>query len=247
MKIIALFAGLATSQLALAAGDPVTELVNKLSGDKAAIVSTFPAVALGMTGVVLKRGASHVIVYVEPTGKYMISGVVIDASGKNLSQEFNEKYIPKPDFKAMWSGAEKTAYVEYGSPLAKKVLYVVGESNCGYCKRFHKEVKPYVERGDVAIRWILMGFDDAGDAKAAGVIGAANPKEALDDLYENGKGRPGSKTALEKVKLNHAFAEAYGISGTPFILSRDAEGKVKTTPGAVQGKNLEQLVAKATR
>lgn len=227
--------------------DQATELVNKLSGGKAQVVSTFAASAIGMTGVVMKRGGNHVIVYVDPQGKYMISGVVIDADGKNLSQQYSDKYIPKPDYSGMWKAAEKTAYVEYGSPSAKTVLYVVGESNCGYCKRFHKDIKPYVARGDVSVRWILMGFDDAADAKAAAVLSSANQKEALELLYERGQAGKGSAAALQKIKINHEFAETYGVTGTPFIIARGADGKVMTTPGAVQGKDLEKLVATASR
>lgn len=232
---------------ALAAADAATDLVNRLSGGKAAVVSTFPATEIGMTGVVMKKGAGHVIVYVEPNGKYMFSGIAIDQGGKNLSQAYNEKYIPKPDFAGMWSDAEKAAYIEYGSPRAKSVIYVVGESNCGYCKRFHKDVKPLVDKGDLAVRWIMLGFDEAADAKAAGVIAASNKKEAMDMLYEKGQSMPANKQALEKVKANHAFADKYGIGGTPFILSKDATGKVSATPGAISGASLEKLVAAAKR
>lgn len=246
-RIPALALMLLTAPAMAASTDAVTDMVSRLSGGKASIIKTFPATAIGMTGVVMKRGANHVIVFVEPNGKYMLSGVAIDANGKNLSQQYSEQYIPKPDFSAMWTAAEKTAFVEYGSPTAKKTLYVVGESNCGYCKRFHKDIKPYVDRGEINVRWILMGFDDAADAKAAGVIAAANPKDALEQLYEKGTAAKATSIALEKVKVNHAFAEAHGVGGTPFILSRGADGKVSTMPGAVTGKELEKLVAAAGR
>lgn len=227
--------------------DKAIELVNKLSGGKAQVVSTFDATTIGMTGLVMKRGGSYVIVYVNPEGKYMISGVVIDADGKNLSQQYSDKFIPKPDYSGMWKAAEKTAYVEYGSPSAAAVIYVVGETNCGYCKRFHKDIKPYVSRGDVSVRWILMGFDDAADAKAAAVLSSANQKEALELLYEKGQAGKGSAAALQRIKINHEFAETYGVTGTPFILARGVDGIVMTTPGAVQGKDLEKLVASASR
>lgn len=234
---------LALSQSVLAAADPAVALAAKLAGGKASVISSFQATEIGMTGVVMKRSGQHVIFYVEPTGKYMFSGVAIDKDGKNLMTAYNEKHLPKPDFAAMWKKAEKTAYVEYGSPLAKSVIYVVGESNCGYCKRFHRDIKPLVDKGDVAVRWILLGFDEKADAKAAGVLGAANPKEAVEALYEKSQALPVTKAAAEKVKLNHAFAEEFGIGGTPFILSKGKDGKVTATPGAVSGEGLEKLVA----
>lgn len=247
MKNASFIALLGAALPGIAAADAATDLVNRLSGGKAAVVSTFQATEIGMTGVVMKKGAGHVIVYVEPTGKFMLSGVAIDQGGKNLSQAYNEKYIPKPDFTGMWSEAEKTAYIEYGSPRAKSVIYVVGESNCGYCKRFHRDVKPLVDKGDLAVRWIMLGFDEAADAKAAGVIAADNKKEAMDLLYEKGQTLPANAKALEKVKVNHAFADKFGIGGTPFILSKEASGKIVATPGAVAGASLEKLVAAAKR
>lgn len=237
----------ATSLTQAAPTDVATDLVAKLSGGKAQIVSTFAAPNIGLTGVVMKRGPSHIIVYVDPAGKYMVSGVVIDANGTNISQQHSEKYIPKPDYNGMLKAAEKTAFVEYGSKAASKVIYVVGESNCGYCKRFHKDIKPFVEKGEVRVRWILMGFDEAADEKAASVLAAANQKDALEYLYEKGVAGKGTPTSLEQVKLNHAFAEAYGVTGTPFILYRTSEGKVITAPGAVMGKELEKLVMAASR
>lgn len=241
---------MALSPLAMAAPAPNAEvlgLISKLSGGKSQVVSTFPAAEIGMTGVVLKRGGDHVIVYVEPAGKYLVSGVVIGADGKNLSQLYNSKFMPKPDYAAMWSAASKTHFVEYGNPNAKKLIYVVGEANCGYCKRFHQDIKPLVEAGDVSVRWILMGFDPAADGKAAGVIAAANPKQAVEALYEKGETLPHKQKDLDKVKANHEFTDAFGVNGTPFILSRNEQGVVVATPGAVRGKDLEKLVVASNR
>lgn len=239
--------GLAVSATFARAEAPEVELVKKLGKGAVEVIKTFPAPEIGLTGVVVKQGGKTITVFVDPAGKFMFSGMFMDADGKNLSAKYNAENNPKPDLKGIWTKAEQTSYVKYGPDSAPAVLYIVGESNCGYCKRLHKEIKAMADAGKVQARWILIGFNDAADMKAAGVVESADQQKGLDMLYQSGSAFPGTGAGLKKVKSNHAFAESYGIGGTPFIISKKKGGDVKTTPGAVSGDELKLLIAESGR
>lgn len=246
------FAVLATSLLSLSAtantlNQEAAELVKKMSKGTVEIVKTFDAKEIGMTGVVVKRGGKPLVVYVDSRTKTMFSGVFITEDGTNLAQKYNDSEVPKPDMKAYWDKAQQTAYVSYGSDKAPALFYVLGESNCGYCKRLHNEIKPLVKAGKVQVRWILLGFNDQADDKAAGVLTAIDPVSAIEDLYERGVAPKGTPAGMGKVKVNHAFSDAFSIGGTPFIISKNKAGDIVTTPGAISGKGLDDLIANSIR
>lgn len=117
--------------------------------------------------------------------------------------------------------------------LDKKVGFVVGtkgpivtavmDPNCGYCNRFYNDVMPLVKKGEVRVRFIMVGIlSQDSVSKAAAILADKNPAKAL-DLSEKNAGKPfsGSAAAPEfqaQVQANTDLIQKAGQLSTPTLL-----------------------------
>ena len=210
-----------------------------------------------LRGFVVEHAQSKktALIYVDPDGQFLFTGMLFDGQGNNLSTAHYEAHVPKPDAAAIIKDAESTAWIEDGSPTAKTVLYVLGEPNCGYCKVFYQQTRPAVAKGDLALRWIMIGFDMPGKLQSASLYAAPNMGKALYEMYTKGPSgkaaapygigsasgpvivvgpRPVNEAPPQTVARNEAYAQKHGLGGTPHILYRTVSGAVQSNPGVPQ-------------
>jgi thiol:disulfide interchange protein DsbG len=203
------------------------------------------------------------IIYVAPDGKYLLSGLLFDGEGNNLTTAQYESYVPKPDQNALLKDAERTAWIEDGRPDAKAVIYALGEPHCGYCKLFYQQTRAAVTKGDLAIRWIMIGFDFEGKQAAANMFTAADPARVLYETFaksQSGKltsafvpmsvamsPRPASEAPAQAVARNEGYAAAHNMGGTPYIVYKTAGGSVEGVPGAPPPQQLAEILKVASR
>lgn len=215
------------------------------------IEKTFKAVS-GLTGFVMNRDGDYTIVYATADNQTVINGALIGPDGKNLTPQYSEQYIPKPDFEGMWASLEKAPVVLTGAKGAavKVVVYAFLDPNCGYCHYAWKAFKPY-EKAGLQVRWLPVAFLNATSAqKAAAIMQAADPTGALDKHEQNYAGGGIDIQGLvvkddtrAKLETNSRLMKAFGFNGTPAIVYRDSRtGKVIAKNGMPRLSELPGIV-----
>ena len=165
---------LATLPLAVAVAAPQWPApIRNLEGKGLTIVEAFDAPG-GMTGYAARAGNRPLTLYLTPDREHVIIGPMLDADGKNLSQEVLDATITQPDIQSAWPKLEKSNWVADGDDDAKRVIYVFSDPNCPYCHKFYEVARPWVESGKVQLRHIPVGIiKPSSPGKAAAILGAA--------------------------------------------------------------------------
>lgn len=234
MARVALLASLAWTVPALAAEHP--KAIQSLEKRGVEVVKSFPAPA-GLTGYVVKVRGQADIVYLSADKKYVLAGVMLDESGENLTTAQLREHAPKPDLNAAWNQAEQAAWVADGANEPKNVVYAFADPFCPYCNALWKASQPYNAAG-LQVRWIPVAYlhpDSA--ATAAAILQADDPSAALrehEQKFEDGGIGPllePGKKVLATVEENTRLMQEVGARGTPAVLYKDAEGKVRMVQG----------------
>jgi thiol:disulfide interchange protein DsbG len=200
----------------------------------------FPA-ASGMTGWVLSSGGKFSIVYTAKDGKTMLAGELIDENGRNLTGEYSDKYLPKPDFAAAYSELEKTEYITEGAANnSKSLVYIFFDPNCPFCQLTWKALQPY-EKVGLQVRWVPLGYlGPTSMPKAIAIMSAADKTAAFranEQRVGHGKNPPAGFTAADKPEIaamlvkNGELMQKFGMDGTPGIVWKDKSGKINIKSG----------------
>ena len=193
------------------------------------------------------------IIYVDKSGNFAVVGALFGPQGTNQSEIDNQKYIAAPIAKEAIKDAANTAWILDGKSNAKGMIYVVGDPNCIYCNKFYKDTRSFVKNGDVALRWIWVGFlkpSSAGMAKA--ILAAKDPAAEMAKNEGNFSARSEqggiqplqnpSKEVDAKFMKNTAFMNKYKFPGTPVLIYVDNKGAPHTVYGVPAGKQLKTLI-----
>ncbi|MBE7562203.1 thiol:disulfide interchange protein DsbG [Acidithiobacillus sp. HP-6] len=219
-----------------------------MSHGQAKILRTFRAKA-GLNGYTVQLSPGHALVmYTSPNGKYVFMGGVFDKAGHNLSVAYAHQYLPKTDLpqkispSAMGKAVEKTTNFLIGSPKATKQIWFVGDPNCIFCHMTYEHLLPYVDKGELKIHLIPVGFLKPSSApKAETIIASKNPAKAwaYDEAHFNVPEEEGGIVPLAKIpandqkdiQANTAWMSHHGINGTPFLVYQNAQGHWAVNPG----------------
>lgn len=222
------------------AAQPVPPVLNAAVSAGVKIVKQFPAPS-GLTGWVLAQGGKHSIVYTTADKKTLIAGVLIDERGQNLSSVHEAAQVPQPDLSAAFARLEKSAYVAEGATTnPKSVIYAFVDANCPFCHYLWQAVQPY-EAAGLQVRWIPVAtLGPTSMPKAISVLAAKDKLAAFRKMEEN-HGKPWTAPAgvseashpavAAAIQANGETMGAFGIGGTPGIVWRDKQGKVRVKSG----------------
>lgn len=230
----------AASPIASSAADALPTVIQHAVDSGVKVVKSFPA-ASGLTGWVLSQGGRYSVVYTTADRKTLIAGALIGENNENLSEQYEEKYVPQPDPSALFKGLEKSLYVSEGTTKdARSVLYVFVDANCPFCHLTWIALQPY-EKAGLQVRWIPVATLGPTSMPKAIEMMAAQDRVAALRTMEMNQGKPWSPSAqsneashgalAESIRKNGALMEAFGISGTPGIVWKDARGKVHVKAG----------------
>lgn len=211
----------------------------------------------GMTGWVVtpgngNGGAKPMIMYSTADGKTLITGmpVLVDESGRNLSNEHTELHLPKPDFTAVWNELSKAKTINTGKQGANPV-YVFFDPNCIYCNFAYRAMDVYAKAG-ADIRWVPVGFLRPDSAnKMAAIMTAKDPVAALrehESKYKEGGIKPAEKVAPQikaTLDANALLMQKAEVSGTPAIFYKDKSGKVQVIGGMPRLSQLPEITGVA--
>ena len=175
------------------------------------------------------------IFYTDAEGNFLIQGNLIDTKGKrNLTEERVTK-LSAIDFDDL---PLKDAFTQVRGN-GKRKLAVFEDPNCGYCKRFERDLQKV---NDVTIHTFLIPILSADSAEKSKNIWCAKDKNKawLDWMVRDQNPAKAScdTTALER---NLAFSKKYMITGTPTVFFANGT----RVPGAISAPEIEKQLASA--
>jgi thiol:disulfide interchange protein DsbG len=209
-------------------------LASLAAAGKLKVVSQFATEVPGLTGYIVSNKDGTQVVYGE--GGYLFVGHVISPKGADLTDDYRERYTPKPDYGAVVSKLDGGGHLISEGRATAPLLYVFADPNCSFCYRFYRMAEPLVSSGRLQIRWVMVAFlQSSSGAKATAILSAADPRAALhldedrfDSAHEAGGIAPAHSQdkALQAVLQAHASAmDTVGGVGTPTLLYRDERGR----------------------
>lgn len=215
-------------------GTPLPAPLQQIEKEGGTVVRSFPAPD-GLTGWVLHIQGRYLVVYSTKSGDYLLSGVLIDKDGKNLSAAYTDQYAPKPDPNKVAAALSTDTWLVDEGSLAAPPLYIYADPNCIYCNKLWVELQPYVKSGKLRARWALLDFlKRTSKGRAAAILSAHDRAAALaedelkfDKAQEEG-GIPelqpvppdiDNVLAMHTLQMNEA-----GAGGTPTLVFRNKDG-----------------------
>lgn len=188
-----------------------------------------------MPGLFEVRVNGNEIFYTDSTGSFLIQGSLIDAKAKrNLTEERTDK-LNRVAFDSL--PVKDAVTIVRGN--GKRKLAVFEDPNCGYCKRFERDLQ---QVNDVTIHLFLLPILSADSAeKSKNVWCAADKAKAWTDMMVAGKTLPAANCDTAAITRNLEFGRKYRITGTPTLIFADGS----RIPGALSAQQVEQQLAQA--
>jgi thiol:disulfide interchange protein DsbC len=179
------------------------------------------------------------ILYSDATGEHVFAnGALIETKTRTDLTEARLDKLLAVDFDKL--PLKDAMSLRQGNGTRKMAVFV--DPNCGYCKRFERDL---VAIKDVTIYTFMMpilGPDST--AKSRDIWCAKEPMRAWRDWMLDGVVPPkaGAKCDTAAIERNLAFSRANRINGTPAVFFEDGTRK----PGAIPGAEVERLLVAAS-
>ena len=173
------------------------------------------------------------IYYADASGNYLVQGSLIDTRTKrNLTEERTEK-ISAIAFNTL--PLKDAITIVRGNGQRK--LAVFEDPNCGYCKRFERDLQKVDNITVYLFLYPILGADSMD--KSRHIWCAKDPSKAWLDHMTRDTAPPVATCDSSALTRNVEFGRKHKISGTPTLLAQDG----KRVPGAIPLAQIEQLVA----
>ena len=176
------------------------------------------------------------IMYTDAEGNFLIQGNLIDTKARrNLTEERINK-LSAVDFDSLPSKDAFTIVRGNG----KRKIAVFEDPNCGYCKRFEKDLQK-VDNVTISLYLYPILSADSTD-KARNIWCAKDKTKAWNDWMLRSQTPPQAAANCDAPALarNVEFGKKYRITGTPTLLFADGS----RIPGAVPSEQVEAQLAK---
>jgi len=188
-----------------------------------------------MNGLYEIRVNDSDIFYTDAEGNFLLQGNLIDTKAKrNLTEERVEK-LSAIDFDAL---PLKDAFTQVRGN-GKRKMAVFEDPNCGYCKRFERDLQKV---NDVTVHTFLIPILSPDSVEKSKNIWCAKDKGKawLDWMVRD---QPAAKASCDTAALerNLAFSKKYRITGTPTVFFADGS----RVPGAIGAEQIEKMLASA--
>jgi thiol:disulfide interchange protein DsbC len=175
------------------------------------------------------------ILYTDVEGNYVLQGSLIDArQGRNLTDERVDK-LTAIDFESL---PFKDAFtIVRGN--GKRKLAVFEDPNCGYCKRFERDLQKVDNVTFYMFLYPILGGDSP--EKSRSIWCARDKGKAWQDLMVRDQAVPAVVCDATAVIRNLDFGKKHKITGTPTLLFADGS----RVPGAITAPQVEKFLSGA--
>ena len=175
------------------------------------------------------------IFYTDEQGNYLIQGNLIDVkTRRNLTEERVEKLSEVAFDKLPLQDSIK---IVRGN--GKRKLAVFEDPNCGYCKRFEKDMKTVDNVTVYLFLYPVLGPDSS--VKSRDIWCSKDKGKAWADWMETSTkpATAASSCDVTPLQRNVEFGRKYNITGTPTLIFSNGT----RTPGAIPAEQVEKQLA----
>jgi len=179
------------------------------------------------------------ILYTDEQGNHLIQGSLIDTRTRaNLTEERIEK-LTAIDFSTL--PFKDAVVIKQGSGARKLVVF--GDPNCGYCKRFERDLATLKDVTIYTFLYPILGPDST--AKSRDIWCAKDSAKVWRGWMVDGVTPPKNVGSCDTAALdrNVELGRKYRVQGTPAVVFENGVRK----PGALPAAQIEQLLVAASK
>ena len=187
-----------------------------------------------MSGLYEVRVGTDVF-YTDAKGNFLIQGELIDTKARRNLTEDRIAKLSAVDFSAL---PFKDAFITVRGN-GKRKLVVFADPNCGYCKRFERDLQKV---DNVTIHTFLYPILSPDSAEKSRNLWCAKDRSASwDDWMLRDKTPAAASCDTAALQRNLAFGKKHKITGTPTLIFTDGS----RVPGAIDAAALEKRLTDA--
>ncbi len=188
-----------------------------------------------MPGLMEVRMNGLDIVYTDLEGNFLIQGNMIDTKARrNLTEERVEK-LSAVDFDSL---PFKDAFTIVRGNGKRKVA-VFEDPNCGYCKRFERDMQKIDNVTFYMFLYPILGADST--VKSQNIWCNKDKSKAWLDWMVKDASPAAATCDVSALQRNVEFGRKYRITGTPTLIFADGS----RVPGAIPAAQVEKFLAEA--
>jgi thiol:disulfide interchange protein DsbC len=175
--------------------------------------------------------------FISKDGKYLISGDILEITDSGL---INKSEIRRNNLrKESLAQIDQTEFISFKPSEIKHEVFVFTDVDCGYCRKFHSQIKEYLDLG-IQVNYLAFprtGTDSESFNKIVSAWCSSNPNKSITELklgYKIEENICDNNPVQEHFNLGNSL----GVSGTPSIIT--SEGRM--IPGYVPPEELVGLL-----
>ena len=179
------------------------------------------------------------VLYTDEQGNHVIQGTVFDTRAKvNLTEQRIEKLNAIEFDKLPFKDA---MVIKQGNGARRLAVFV--DPNCGYCKRFERDLLTVKDVTIYTFLYPVLGPDS--NEKSRAIWCSKDAMKTWRAWMIDGVTPPRMMGACDTaaIERNSAFGRKYRVNGTPAVLFEDG----KRVPGAMPASEVEKRLAEAAR
>ena len=186
-----------------------------------------------MNGLYEIKVQGNDIYYTDAKGDFLFQGELIDTKQKrNLTEERNNKLSAI----AFDSLTLKHAFTQVRGN-GKRKLVVFADPNCGYCKRFEKDLQKIDNVTIYHLLYPVLGEDSK--TKSRNIACAKDKAKTWNDWMLQGVVPPALSCESNSIDVTLDFGRQNKITGTPTLFFADGT----RVPGAIESAQIETLLS----
>jgi thiol:disulfide interchange protein DsbC len=188
-----------------------------------------------MDGLFEVRVNGSELFYTDAEGNFLIQGSLFDTKARSNLTELRTNKLSAIDFAAL---PLKDAFtVVRGN--GKRKIAVFEDPNCGYCKRYEREMQKVDNVTFYMFLYPILGADSV--TKSNNLWCAKDKAKAWLDFMVRDQAIAAATCDTAAIARNVEFGKKYKINGTPTMFFVDGT----RVPGAIDAAQVEKLLAAA--
>jgi thiol:disulfide interchange protein DsbC len=231
----ALTALLAAASLAAPLAQAQEATIRKNLGERIPMLQKIDEISrTPMNGLWEVRVGSDIL-YTDSEGNFLIQGSLIDAKQR---RNLTEERVDKLSAVAFDTLPVKDAFtIVRGN--GKRKIAVFEDPNCGYCKRFERDLQKVDNVTIHMFLYPILGGDSPD--KSRNIWCSKDKAKAWQDLMVRDQPVAAASCDASAITRNLEFGKKYRITGTPTLFFADGS----RVPGAINAQQVEKFLADA--
>lgn len=177
------------------------------------------------------------VFYANETGDYLIQGELIDTKAQRNLTEDRINQLTAVDFKQL--PLADAIKIVHGK--GERKLAVFEDPNCGYCKRFERDLQNVDNVTVYLFLYPILSRDSA--EKSRNVWCAKDSAKTWQEMMLKDKTAAAASCDIDAIQRNLALGRKHKITGTPTLIFADNT----RVPGAISASEVEKYLAAAQK